>query len=91
MDKQICIGTVVLSKSGRDKGRYFVVCKTDKDYIYIADGALRKVAKPKKKKIKHVTVTYDRLETIGKKLEQGIKVFDIELKSALRAYNEKQV
>ncbi len=92
MDKQIGIGTVVLSKCGRDEGRYFIVCRTaEKDYIYIADGALRKLANPKKKKVKHVTVTCDRLEAIGKKLEEGKKVFDNELKGALRVYNEKQV
>lgn len=90
MDKQISIGTVVLSASGRDKGRYFIVCKiADKDYIYIADGVIRKLNKPKKKKIKHITVTYDKLENIANKLEEGKKVFDSELKGALRVYNEK--
>lgn len=91
MDKQIGIGTVVLSVCGRDKGRYFIVCKKpDNDYVYIADGALRKLSKPKKKKIKHVTVTYDKLETIGKKIEESKKVFDSELKGALRVFNEKR-
>jgi len=90
MDKQLSIGTVVLSKSGRDKGRYFIVCGIlEKDYVLIADGALRKLKAPKKKKLKHLTLTYDRLEAIGTKLVQGKKVFDTELKGALRIYNEK--
>jgi len=81
----------VLSKSGRDKGRYFIVCNiVDGEYILIADGDIRKLAHPKKKKLKHLTVTFDKLENIGKKLQDGLKVFDGEVKSALRVYNEKQ-
>lgn len=91
MDKQLSIGTVVLSKSGRDKGRYFIVCSIiDKDFVLIADGALRKLKSPKKKKVKHISLTFDKLENIGKKLEEGKKVFDNELKGALRVYNDKQ-
>ena len=91
MDKQLGIGTVVLSKCGRDKGRYFIVCRIlDKDFVMIADGAMRKLNSPKKKKIKHITVTFDKLENIAKKLEEGKKVFDSELKGALRVYNERQ-
>jgi len=91
MDKQLSIGTVVLSKNGRDKGRYFIVCKIlDGDYVMIADGNLRKLSNPKKKKLRHISITFDRLENIAKKLEESKKVFDNELKSALRVYNEKQ-
>lgn len=90
MDKQLSIGLVVLSKCGRDKGRYFIVLKKlDKDFVLIADGNLRKINKPKKKKIKHIELTFDKLETIATKLQEGKKVFDSELKGALRIYNEK--
>lgn len=48
-------GDLVISKSGRDKGRTFaVVGVTDEAYVYIADGSLRKLENPKKKKIKHL-------------------------------------
>lgn len=91
MEKQLSIGSVVLSKCGRDKGRYFIVCKIlDEGHVLLADGALRKLARPKKKKTKHVTLTFDRLENIAKKLTEGAKVFDSEINSALRVYNEKQ-
>ena len=90
MDK-IGIGMVVLSKCGRDKGRYFMVCKVTGDgYVLLADGAMRKLARPKKKKIKHVSATNDRLQAIGEKLASGKKVFDSELKAALKVYNDKK-
>ena len=50
------IGDLVISKSGRDKGRMFVVTKVENEnYVFIADGDLRKTEKPKFKKIKHLS------------------------------------
>ena len=47
-------GQVVRSKAGRDKGRLFVVIKVEGLYAFVADGSLRKIEKPKKKKMKHL-------------------------------------
>jgi len=50
-----------MSKSGRDKGRVFIVVDIiDDSYVLIADGDLRKIEKPKKKKIKHLA-KYNRI------------------------------
>lgn len=81
-------GLVVFSKAGRDRGRYYCVLRVvDADYVLIGDGERRLIDHPKRKKIKHLKPTKDVL-ALGSKLEQGVKVFDSELKSALRAYNE---
>ena len=46
---------IVLSLAGRDAKRLFaVVGILDENYVYISDGKTRKVAAPKKKKIKHI-------------------------------------
>lgn len=82
------VGEVVFSRAGRDSGRFFVVVEiVDDTFVMLADGSLRKLAKPKKKKIKHLKSTGDVIESIAKKLKEGTKVFDAELGSALRAYN----
>ena len=47
-------GTLVLSLAGHDKGETFAVLKTEGEYVYIANGAARKISSPKRKKIKHV-------------------------------------
>lgn len=58
MDDHSLLGKVVHSKSGRDKGRYFIVIGIiDAEYVYIADGDLRKIEKPKRKKVKHLSFT----------------------------------
>ena len=48
---------IVFSKQGRDKGRAFVVISCDDEYVYLVDGKLRLLDRPKKKKLKHVQPT----------------------------------
>lgn len=89
MKDGIGIGSVVLSTQGRDKGMYFVVTSVGNDVIYLADGGMRKLATPKKKNIKHVSFSGVVLDSIASKLTEGKKVFDSEVKSALRQFNQK--
>lgn len=49
------IGDIVISTAGRDAGKYFVVVGiAEGQYRLVCDGKLRKISKPKKKKIKHL-------------------------------------
>lgn len=85
------VGAVVLSKSGRDQGRYFVICKiVDSDYVFLVDGHIRKLAKPKLKKVKHINFTGNILENIAAKFLENKQVFDSEVFSALKTYNVKE-
>ena len=86
--KSITLGSVVFSRSGRDAGRFYVVIEiVDDEYVTIADGDLRRVDKPKLKKIKHLKPQGDVIVKIADKLAEGKKIFDAEVRSALRAYN----
>lgn len=58
------IGQVVRSKCGRDAGKHFVVVGKEQNYVFLADGDMRKVEAPKKKNIKHIQVTAVRLPGI---------------------------
>jgi ribosomal protein L14E/L6E/L27E len=80
------VGRIVVSKAGRDTGRVFVILEViDTYYVYIVDGDLRRIDRPKKKKIKHLKLTKDVLSGIAEKLENGVKVFDAEIRSAIRS------
>lgn len=85
---EVGVGSVVLSTAGRDAGRLFVVTEiVDEAYVFIADGSLRRVEKPKKKKIKHLKVT-DKLNTeIKRKLENKEKVSNAEIRKYLKTIN----
>ena len=48
-------GDIVISIMGHDRGEYYLVIDCDKDFIYVADGRLKTLDKPKKKNIKHVS------------------------------------
>ena len=86
----IGIGSVVLSTAGRDKGRFFlVVAIVDDKYVKIADGDLRPQEKAKLKKIKHLKFNGDVIEKIAQKILTDKQVFDAEIRSALRVYNEQ--
>ncbi len=86
-------GRVVQSKAGRDRGRHFVICSVvDEQYVMIADGSVRKLKTPKKKKLKHLDLKPEVLEAIKEKLLNGKKVFDSEVYSALHGlgYNSRE-
>ena len=82
-----CIGSVVISKAGRDVNRFFVVIghSDDKRHVMIADGTLRKVDSPKKKKLKHISIKGVVIPVIRETLEAGGKIYDYELRSHLHA------
>lgn len=91
MDNQLNVGQVVLSTKGRDAGRYFVIVEVASGgYVRIADGEVRRIANPKLKKGKHVVWEGEVLDGIAEKILAGKQVFDSELKSALRKYNQNQ-
>ena len=50
-------GQIVFSKKGRDKGKPFIVVDAHQEYLYLADGKLRTLTRPKKKKIVHIQST----------------------------------
>ena len=65
------LGQVVLSKAGKDRGSLYAILLEDEEFAFIADGRLRKVEKPKRKRKKHLSFTKtvlekDALETNGK-------------------------
>jgi len=79
-------GRVVLSTQGRDAGRYFIVLQViDEQFVLMADGQSRKLAHPKKKKVKHLRpkpiVVNINADTLPNKHLQ-----DSDLRSALEAH-----
>ena len=80
------IGLIVRSKAGRDKGDYFIVLKTEDEFVYMANGDLRKVDCPKKKKLKHLQKTGYVSEFVKNRICTIGKVTNSELRKALAEY-----
>ncbi|MCM8710775.1 KOW domain-containing RNA-binding protein [Clostridium sp. SYSU_GA19001] len=85
------VGRVAYSKSGRDAGRIFIITSIiDEDYVYITDGDLRPVEKPKKKKIKHLKITDITASEIKQLLKQGDKVSNRAVKKFLQSMSSNE-
>lgn len=54
---EIVEGMVVKSMAGHDAGRFYVVVNVENRSVYIADGKLRRLEKPKRKNFVHVSMT----------------------------------
>ena len=78
------VGNIVISKMGRDKGKYFIVVGVEENYVYLVDGAIRKVDRPKKKKIKHIQLTNMHDENIATRVINKYKMTNHDIKKALK-------
>ena len=88
----IVVGSVVISKAGRDQGRAFLVMEeVDADFVMIANGALRKLDRLKKKRRKHLKPTGRVVEALRDRLASGQSVQDHELRAWLSEEEEKLV
>jgi len=67
-------GQIVFSKRGRDKGNAMIVVAIDGEYLYLVDGKLRPLERPKKKKAKHIQITsniVDLMPSCGRALQDA--------------------
>lgn len=78
------LGKVVISKLGRDTGNYYIVIKQiDDNYVLLADGRLKTVEKPKKKRLKHLKMTDVLAADIKKYIMSNKQNLDIMIKKFL--------
>ena len=84
----INIGDIVVSTAGHDRGEYYLVIECDKDFIYVANGRLKTLDKPKKKNIKHVSRLGKSDEFIDiRKSDNNFN--DVKLKYLLKKWRNK--
>ena len=82
--KEFSLGQVVRSKAGRDKDAVFFIVKIlDGEMVLVADGDLRKLDHPKKKKAKHLQPFHLVSDKIREKLENGGRLENIDLQKEL--------
>jgi large subunit ribosomal protein L14e len=84
--EDIALGQIVNSRAGRDSGRYFIVVGiVDDNYVLIADGDLRKISNPKKKKVRHL-VFHDKIsQNVKNGLMENKRITDADLRKSLQS------
>lgn len=81
-------GDIVISTAGREKDNCFVVVGLQDNFAFICDGKNRKIDKPKKKKIKHLSSVIGHSEFVSSKLFKSEAVTNREIKKELKLYAE---
>lgn len=80
----VALGQIVVSRAGRDAGKKFIVVKViDNFFVEVSDGDLRRLEKPKKKKIKHLNITEEKAESLEEKLKSSSRITNAEIRKAL--------
>ena len=86
------IGFLASSKAGHDKDKIYIIINEDAEYVWLADGKLRTVDRPKKKRRKHIQlVKYFNNEEIRIALLEGKQVSDLEIMMTLKKYKKQQM
>lgn len=80
MEKQE-VGMLARSKAGHDKGHVYVIIKEEEAYVYLADGSIRTIERPKKKKKKHVQMICEKHELS--------EVDDVGIKRILKRFDKE--
>ena len=80
------IGKFATSKAGHDKTKLYVIIKEDSEYVYLVDGDLKTLDKPKKKSKKHIQIINRVDEIIQNKLETKAIIYNEDIKRAIKLY-----
>lgn len=82
-------GDFARSKSGHDKDEIYVVIAAGESEVYLSDGRLKPVEKPKKKNIKHIQPINNVPEDIKLTCYQNEKFYNEGIKKAIKDYKHK--
>ena len=78
-------GRVVISTQGHDEGRWYAILSVlDERMVLLVDGDTRKLAKPKKKQVKHLRALPLMIQVEGKGASGG-PLADSDIRKALKA------
>lgn len=80
------VGMLAGSKAGHDKDMIYVIINEDTEYVYLVDGEIRKLSKPKKKNKKHIQIIKKCPEAgFAERIKAGL-ADDIEIRKLINRY-----
>ncbi len=91
MRSDIVTSDIVASLCGRDRGALMMVVGLDSEgYALLCDGRLRKIEKPKRKKLRHVRLVCHTDCPAAQKLRAGERLSNSEIRRALSDLQKPQ-
>ncbi|MDE6972729.1 MAG: KOW domain-containing RNA-binding protein [Lachnospiraceae bacterium] len=86
------LGMFAVSKAGHDKGRMYLVIRDEGDTVYLADGKIKTLENPKRKKKKHLQIIKKDIDQVlMQKLINEQKLYNEEIKHAIKIRANKEV
>ena len=84
------VGRLIISKSGHDKGKMYLVTGCEGRFAYLCDGAGRTTVKQKKKNLRHIQPTNISADSVLlEKIKSGVLPKDEEIKNTIRRYQQE--
>lgn len=78
------VGMLAKALAGHDFGKIYVIVGVDEEYVYLVDGKIRTMEKPKKKRKKHVQIIKEMQQTIADKVRNNEKIQNEEIKRIIK-------
>lgn len=80
---EVVVGGYAISKAGHDFGNRYVIIHIENEYVYLVDGKVRTLERPKKKKMKHMTMLHQIDHSLADKI-MNKTVKNEEIKRAMK-------
>ena len=84
------VGRFARSLAGHDKGRLYVITAQKDGILYLCDGKVRTMSRPKKKKRRHIQPRGALPPKLRERLIKEETVYDHEIKYAIKQYEGKE-
>ena len=89
--EKIEAGMLAISRAGHDKDTCSIVWDMDETYVWLVDGRLRPLEKPKKKKRKHIQIQYTIPENLREKLSRKESIRNEDIKFAIKLHSSREL
>ena len=82
-------GAMCTSLAGHDKGELFIIISQTGEYVSLVNGASRPLAKPKRKKKKHIQIILDEEDWRRRSLIEDGRIWDEHIRGLIRSYKRR--
>lgn len=86
--REILPSHIVVSLAGHDRGRLYHVLRVDGECALVADGKIRTVQRPKRKKLRHVAYAGQSDSPAARKLAAGEEPTSREIRESIAAFRD---
>ncbi len=80
-------GYFAISKTGHDNNQLYIIISSDDEYVYLSDGRIKTIEKPKRKNKKHIQIIETMDQNINDIIKNGNQLTNEAIKRAIKLYN----